>query len=73
MPTYSPAVGMVPLLAVLEGVQSPPVPLPVHSLEEEMHGDLLAGCPPPMEQMALLAWFYSLQCCISQQSEKPFT
>jgi hypothetical protein len=61
MPTYSSTVGMVPLLAVMEEVQSLHVPLLDHSLEgvgeDEAPG---VAVPPLMEQLVLLACFYSL-------------
>jgi hypothetical protein len=58
-PTYSSAVGMVPLLDVMEGVQRLQVPLLDHSLEEA-DGVPLNAVPPLMEQTVLLACLYSL-------------
>jgi hypothetical protein len=61
MPTYSSDVGMVPLLAVMVGVQTLHVPLLDHSLAaEEAYGAPLVAVPPLMEQMVLLACLYSL-------------
>jgi hypothetical protein len=52
---------MVPLLAVMEEVQNLHVPSPDHSLEGvEAYGAPRIAVLPIMQQMVLLACFYSL-------------
>lgn len=55
------AVGMMQLLAVMEGVQGLLAPLLDHNLEEEeADGVPLDDLPPLLEQMLLSACLYSL-------------